>query len=123
MRARFSPPFPIRIDRSDDDIVTPCVPLRVVTAVTASSWHGGVVGGDGASAKGLQGDVRSPDQIAHFFDGLELLEPGLVGVSAWRPGPLDAEISVPITGAVGRKAGPEQSHGENGSLGPGQGAS
>ncbi|MFF9002216.1 SAM-dependent methyltransferase [Streptomyces achromogenes] len=28
---------------------------------------------------------RSPEQLARFFDGLELLEPGLVSVSRWRP--------------------------------------
>jgi hypothetical protein len=29
--------------------------------------------------------LRSPDQIAAFFDGLDLLEPGVVPVSHWRP--------------------------------------
>jgi hypothetical protein len=28
---------------------------------------------------------RTPDQIARFFDGLELLEPGVVSTSRWRP--------------------------------------
>ncbi|MFI9587095.1 SAM-dependent methyltransferase [Streptomyces sp. NPDC052236] len=28
---------------------------------------------------------RSPAQLARFFDGLELLDPGLVSVSRWRP--------------------------------------
>jgi O-methyltransferase involved in polyketide biosynthesis len=28
---------------------------------------------------------RDPDQIARFFDGLELLEPGVVSCSRWRP--------------------------------------
>jgi hypothetical protein len=28
---------------------------------------------------------RTPEQIARFFDGLELLEPGVVSVSRWRP--------------------------------------
>jgi O-methyltransferase involved in polyketide biosynthesis len=31
--------------------------------------------------------LRSPDQIARFFDGLELAEPGVVSCSRWRPGP------------------------------------
>jgi O-methyltransferase involved in polyketide biosynthesis len=31
--------------------------------------------------------LRSPAQIAAFFDGLELLEPGIVPVSRWRPDP------------------------------------
>jgi hypothetical protein len=29
--------------------------------------------------------LRSPEQIAAFFDGLELLEPGLVPLNQWRP--------------------------------------
>ena len=34
--------------------------------------------------------LRSPEQIARFFDGLVLLEPGVVPCSRWRPdiGPL-----------------------------------
>jgi hypothetical protein len=28
---------------------------------------------------------RTPEQIARFFDGLELLDPGVVSVSRWRP--------------------------------------
>ncbi len=31
--------------------------------------------------------LRTPGQIARFFDGLELLEPGVVSCSRWRPGP------------------------------------
>jgi uncharacterized protein YbjT (DUF2867 family) len=30
--------------------------------------------------------LRSPQQIARFFDGLDLLEPGVVSCSRWRPG-------------------------------------
>jgi S-adenosyl methyltransferase len=29
--------------------------------------------------------LRTPEQIAHFFDGLELLPPGVVSCSRWRP--------------------------------------
>jgi len=29
--------------------------------------------------------LRTPEQIARFFDGLELLEPGVVSCSRWRP--------------------------------------
>jgi len=31
--------------------------------------------------------IRTPDQIAGFFDGLDLLEPGVVPLSRWRPEP------------------------------------
>jgi hypothetical protein len=48
---------------------------------------------------------RSPDTIARFFDGLELVDPGVVSVSRWRPGPVDiGEIrEVDDFGGVGRK--------------------
>ncbi len=40
---------------------------------------------------------RSPEQITRFFDGLRLLEPGVVPVSQWRPEPdpwdLPSEVS------------------------------
>jgi len=29
--------------------------------------------------------LRSPEQIAAFFEGLELLEPGVVSTTRWRP--------------------------------------
>jgi hypothetical protein len=31
--------------------------------------------------------LRTPQQIARFFDGLELLPPGVVSCSRWRPRP------------------------------------
>ncbi len=49
--------------------------------------------------------LRSPEQITGFFDGLELLEPGVVSVSRWRPEPtpfgLPAEVAT--IGGVARK--------------------
>jgi O-methyltransferase involved in polyketide biosynthesis len=35
--------------------------------------------------------LRSPEQIARFFDGLELLPPGVVSCSRWRPDPAAGE--------------------------------
>jgi hypothetical protein len=49
--------------------------------------------------------VRSVDEIAAFFDGLELTEPGVVQVTQWRPesdDPADT-TAVDAYGAVGRK--------------------
>jgi len=49
--------------------------------------------------------VRSRDDIARFFTGLELVDPGLVQVDEWRP-PAAATADgpvVPIYGAVARK--------------------
>jgi len=51
--------------------------------------------------------LRSPEQIASFFDGLELVEPGVVWCSQWRPDPADAVGGLPAqvhaVGGVGRK--------------------
>ena len=33
--------------------------------------------------------LRDRDQVARFFEGLELVEPGLVYVHTWRPGEFD----------------------------------
>ena len=48
---------------------------------------------------------RSPEQIARYFDGLELLPPGVVTVSQWRPEPgrPGAPAEVSCAGGVGRK--------------------
>jgi S-adenosyl methyltransferase len=47
--------------------------------------------------------ARNPQEIASFFDGLELLEPGLVTVSQWRPDGNDTTM-VSEFGGVGRKS-------------------
>ena len=49
--------------------------------------------------------IRSPHEVARFFDRLELLEPGLVSLPRWRPDPgtLYVDREVDQFGAVGRK--------------------
>jgi O-methyltransferase involved in polyketide biosynthesis len=48
--------------------------------------------------------VRRADQIARFFDGLELVEPGLVPIHQWRPDPSPFDqVPVPQLGGVARK--------------------
>ena len=51
--------------------------------------------------------LRTQEQVARFFVGLELVDPGLVQVHQWRPGPGDSapEGTVSAHGAVARKAG------------------
>ena len=48
---------------------------------------------------------RSPAQISRFFDGLSLLEPGIVSVSSWRPepNPWGEAAEVACHGGVARK--------------------
>jgi hypothetical protein len=49
--------------------------------------------------------VRSRQELASFFDGLELLEPGVVSASHWRPDPAKGGpiVAVSTYCAVGRK--------------------
>lgn len=48
--------------------------------------------------------VRSPEQIARCFEGLELVKPGLVSISQWRPNAADGVVEpVDGYGAVARK--------------------
>jgi hypothetical protein len=49
-------------------------------------------------------NLRSPEQVGRCFEGLEMLEPGLVSISQWRPDPADAEVEpVEGYGGVARK--------------------
>ncbi|GAB3536521.1 SAM-dependent methyltransferase [Phytohabitans suffuscus] len=48
--------------------------------------------------------LRSPEQVRDCFEGLELLDPGLVSISLWRPDPAGtAAVAVDGYGAVARK--------------------
>lgn len=48
---------------------------------------------------------RTPEAVVRFFDGLELLEPGVVSCSRWRPEGADGgePVEVAMFGGVGRK--------------------
>jgi hypothetical protein len=50
--------------------------------------------------------ARSHAEVTRFFDGLDLVEPGLVQLHRWRPGPgdLDRGRELANYGGVGRKA-------------------
>jgi hypothetical protein len=49
--------------------------------------------------------LRSPERIARFFDGLELVEPGVASVTRWRPDPSASGVPAEIDQwcGVGRK--------------------
>lgn len=48
---------------------------------------------------------RSRQELASFFEGLELLEPGVVSSSQWRPDPARSGTPIPVSNycGVGRK--------------------
>ncbi|WP_433330332.1 SAM-dependent methyltransferase [Spirillospora sp. CA-294931] len=63
----------------------------------------------GAYGKTRQGDIipRPAEVVATFFEGMELLEPGIVPVEAWRPetGPVEPDLTrAGFLGGVGRLA-------------------
>jgi O-methyltransferase involved in polyketide biosynthesis len=62
---------------------------------------GAKVSGEGGHPYAL----RSPEQIAAYFEGLELVEPGVVPTPHWRPDPHPAGLPPSLDGAcgVGRK--------------------
>jgi hypothetical protein len=100
----------------DDEAVS--IVRRVMDAVPSGSY---LVLADGTNVvHGDQGEaaqdeynesgaepytLRSPEQLARFFDGLDMVEPGLVSVPRWRPVP--SAVGVPDEldqfGGVGRK--------------------
>jgi len=54
---------------------------------------------------GVPYNVRSHQQIAGFYEGLELVEPGVVPIPQWRPEPnrFGSPIDVAELGGVARK--------------------
>ena len=49
--------------------------------------------------------LRRPDQLASFFDGLDLIEPGVVPCSRWKPDAPDAPDGPDALGTAGARAG------------------
>jgi hypothetical protein len=48
--------------------------------------------------------LRTPDEIASYFDGLDLVEPGVVPCPRWRPDDkVDTPLDIDAFGGVGRK--------------------
>nr|WP_269451021.1 SAM-dependent methyltransferase [Streptomyces davaonensis] len=58
-----------------------------------------------AKSGGVPYHPRTQDEIHAAFDGFELVEPGFVPITAWRPEPTQARVSRPIAayGGVARK--------------------
>jgi hypothetical protein len=80
----------------------------VVSHATLEYDPAGVAGaGRAYAARGLSGQLRTIDELAELaFRGLEMVDPGLVPVSDWRPdgdGPRPMPAEVGTNGGVGRK--------------------
>ncbi|GLW67655.1 hypothetical protein Arub01_58980 [Actinomadura rubrobrunea] len=55
-----------------------------------------------AESGGVPYILRSPEDLASCFEGLEMVEPGMVPITQWRPEEADAE-AIDAYGAVARK--------------------
>jgi hypothetical protein len=77
------------------------VPASDIQAAAQAAWRQRVTGDFPGAVIGL----RSHAEMARFFGGMELLEPGVVPVNHWRPGPggPDPAHALPCYGAVGHK--------------------
>ncbi|GGW48089.1 hypothetical protein GCM10010503_26420 [Streptomyces lucensis JCM 4490] len=78
----------------------------VLTMMTADFEPGNVRRGiDAYAAGGVTLVARSHDEVAAFFQGLDLLEPGITSVARWRPGDRVDEKDGPVSlyGGVARK--------------------
>ena len=63
-------------------------------------------GVEAAEVRGEAGDpytLRSPEQIARFLHGLQLVEPGVVSTPRWRPDPGDEPVDLGVFCGVARK--------------------
>jgi hypothetical protein len=62
---------------------------------------------DSYRAQGIAGQLRTRAEVERFFDGLDLVVPGLVLAHRWRPGETAADLTdaqVSVYGAVARKS-------------------
>ena len=78
----------------------------LVIAHPASDIHAAQVGTAANRLNQVMADpvtMRSHAQVARFFDGLELVQPGLVQVHRWRAVPADPDLELANYGGVARK--------------------
>jgi hypothetical protein len=78
----------------------------LVIAHPASDIHASQIGTAANRLNQVMADpvtMRSHAQIARFFDGLELVDPGLVQLHRWRADPADPDTELANYGGVARK--------------------
>ena len=72
----------------------------------ASDVHAAQIGTAANKLNAVMADpvtMRSHAQVARFFDGTELVEPGLVQLHRWRAEPADPAVQLANYGGVARK--------------------
>lgn len=89
------------VDRAAGEAYQQVYPQIVDVALASRGFQSRAV----AYLAGPPYHLRRPEQVAAFFDGLELVEPGVVPLPQWRPAPGEPRSDgVPNVGGVGRKA-------------------
>ena len=86
------------------DVVPPGSYL--VIAHPASDIHAAQIGSAANRLNQVMADpvtMRSHAEVARFFDGLDLVEPGLVQLHRWRAVPADPDVELANYGGVARK--------------------
>jgi O-methyltransferase involved in polyketide biosynthesis len=91
----------------DDDEEARSIVKRLLEALPSGSYltvcdGTNVISEAGVEAQRLYNEsgavpyrLRSPDQIAEFFEGLELVEPGVVSCPRWRPDAAEPAVGAP----------------------------
>ena len=91
----------------DDDEEARSIVKRLLEALPSGSYltvcdGTNVISEAGVEAQRLYNEsgavpyrLRSPDQIAEFFEGLELVEPGVVSCPRWRPDAAELAVGAP----------------------------
>ena len=91
----------------DDDEEARSIVKRLLEALPSGSYltvcdGTNVISEAGVEAQRLYNEsgavpyrLRGPDQIAEFFEGLELVEPGVVSCPLWRPDAAELAVSAP----------------------------
>ncbi|GIF20149.1 hypothetical protein BJ973_001944 [Actinoplanes tereljensis] len=88
--------------------------VRTLLAAVPSGSYLAVSDGTSTSAESVESqrvakqsghpyNLRTPEEIEGFFEGLEILEPGVVSTSQWRPEPGTSPGHLDVYCAVGRK--------------------
>ncbi|GAA0268222.1 SAM-dependent methyltransferase [Cryptosporangium japonicum] len=74
--------------------------LAINDSITTPQNDGAI---ETAKSEGWDYHLRTPAQITAFFDGLELVEPGVVSNPRWRPAPGDDDTELAVYCGIGRK--------------------
>lgn len=80
---------------------SPCPPDPGGTGIDTSAFNQAQQGYNDSGA--VPYHLRSPEQFRRYFEGLDLVEPGVVPLVQWRPDPDTEQAEIYSYCGVGRK--------------------